>query len=279
MQQIDDATIERLANEPWYVSARASQKDRFRQSLELINKHIPQINLAYDIGCANGQFSNQLACLARQVVALDINQERIEQNQFKYASVQNINFQTGNFLEMDISADCVDLVTALEVLYYFNTEQQSQFLAKAANLLQRDGYILLSANVFFAGHFNAEALQDLVQKYFTIVETRTIYRNLYYKIELPMIRWLDSINYLIKLRIFTPNILLLKKKFYPGIWNTLLLRPSLLMDKIIIPLARFAGIRILRSTLLYRVITSFSEFFSPDESRSQLIILARKKDQ
>ncbi len=278
-QQIDDATIERLANEPWYVSARASQIDRFRHSLKLVNKHIPQIQLVYDIGCANGQFSQMLSRLADRVVALDINPERIEQNQCKYELVENLTFSVGNFLEMELPVGCADLVSALEVLYYFNEEQQRQFLAKAAAMLRRNGCILISANVFFAGHFDTQSLQGLVGEYFDVVETRTIYRNLYYKIELPIIRWLDSINYLTKLRIFTPNILLLKRKFYPGFWNTLLLRPSQLMDRFLIPLARWMGIRLLQSMLLYRIVTSFSKIFFPDESRSQLIILARKKNQ
>lgn len=276
MYSIDDPTIDRLANEPWYVSSRASQQDRFQQCLRLITTHAPQPGLVYDVGCANGQFSARLANFAAKVIGLDTNQARISQNVKTYQHIPNLDFCCGNFLEMDVPEQKADVITALEILYYFSLEEQHRFLQEARDLLLPGGYLLLSVNIFFTSHFSEESLTELVSQYFKIVDTHIIYRNMYYRFELPLIRWLDEIKYLTKLRIFTPNILYVNRNFFPGLWNWLLLRPSWFLDKIGIPLTQGLLLKLLESKTIYRSITGLSKTFFPDKSRSQMIILAQK---
>lgn len=276
MQKIDDSTIDRLANEPWYVSTRASQKDRFARCLKLIQIQGFSPRNAYDVGCANGQFSAQLAGLGVEVTGFDINSERIQENRLKYGATKAMDFRCEDFLSSDIAENAVDLITALEVLYYFSSDQQRKFFQKAYETLSPGGRLLVSVNIFFTGHFSEDTLLELIDKRFDTVAIDRIYRNYYYRFELPLIEWLDQIKYLEKLRLFSPNILSLNRKFYPGVWNWLLLRPSRFMDHYLLPGLRSLLLGLLESRLIYWSITELTRLFSPVKGQSQMIILLEK---
>ena len=276
MRKIDDSTIDRLANEPWYVSTRASQKERFARCLKLIQAHGFSPRNAYDIGCANGQFSALLAGLGAKVTGFDINSGRIKDNRLNYVSTAGLDFRCEDFLTGEVDENAVDLITALEVLYYFSHEQQQLFFQKAYETLQPQGRLLVSVNVFFSGHFSEESLLALIDERFDRIAVDKIYRNFYYRFELPLIEWLDQIKYLEKLRLFSPNILRLDRKFYPGIWNRILLRPSRFMDRYLLPGIRTILLGLLESRLIYWGVTELTRIFSPAKGQSQMIILLEK---
>ncbi len=276
MQKIDDSRIDRLANEPWYVSTRASQKDRFARCLKLIRTQGFSPRNAYDVGCANGQFSSLLAGLGAAVTGVDIDPVRIRENRLNYGSTEGLDFVCEDFLTGEVAANAVDLITALEVLYYFTDEQQRLFFQKAYDSLRPRGRLLVSVNIFFTGHFSEESLLGLIDGRFDRVAVDRIYRNWYYRFELPLIEWLDQIKYLEKLRLFSPNILRLDRKFYPGIWNRILLRPSRVMDRYLLPGLRAILLRLLESRLIYRGVTELTRIFSPEKGQSQMIILLEK---
>ena len=276
MQAIDDNAIDRLANEPWYVSTRASQKDRFARCLKLIQTQDFSPRNAYDIGCANGQFSALLADLGAKVTGFDINSGRIKDNQLNYGSSAGLDFRCEDFLTGEVDENAVDLITALEVLYYFSHEQQQLFFQKAYETLQPQGRLLVSVNVFFTGHFSEESFLELIDERFNRVAVDRIYRNCYYRFELPLIEWLDQIKYLEKLRLFSPNILRLNRKFYPGVWNWILLRPSRFMDRYLLTGIRTILLGLLESRLIYWGVTELTRIFSPTKGQSQMIILLKK---
>ena len=275
-QQIDDVQIERLANEPWYVSSRASQKDRFARCLGLLrlSGFAPQRIL--DVGCANGQFSSLLTNVGETVLGIDINKERIIDNRRRFAGHDRLQFEQADFLQRPFAAGSLDCITALEVLYYFSPEQQRQFFQKACDCLRPGGRLLVSVNIFFSGHFSEESFLSTVDPRFRLLQADRIYRNYYYRLELPVIEWLDQLLYLEKLRIFSPNILKLERKFYPGIWNWLLLRPSGLMDRYVLPGLRRVLLGLLESGPLYRLVTGLTRLIAPESGKSQLIVLLEK---
>ena len=276
MHPIDDCSIDRLANEPWYVSSRASQKDRFSRCLSLVEEITGAPAVIYDVGCADGQFSVRLAEKGATVTGLDIHPDRIAQNQARCSHIPGLTFRCEDFLTAAIPDGQADLVTALEVLYYFGSEDQRRFLEKAHRALRPGGRLLISANIFWTGHFSEESFAALLEGLFRIERTERIYRVVYYRLELPLIRILDQIRYLEQLRIFSPNILRLERRFYPGLWNALLLRPSKLTDTILIPGIRYLILKTLESKALYRAVTGLTKRFMPGKGRSQLIILAEK---
>lgn len=272
-----DQSIIRAATEPWYVSSRASQKDRYRQCLRLIKKHCPSLDLAYDVGCAHGQFAAKLAGLARRVVGIDKMEDRIATNSKTYEKVANLTFRPGNFLDLDLPGEKADLLVALEIFYYLKSHEQHELLQKAKKVLKPGGYLLVSTNVLpTLEGFSEATFKDLVQQYFVIRDTQTIYRGLYYGYELPLIRLMDEINYLKNLRIFTPYILGLERKFYRGIWNTILLRPSWTLDRVLLPLGRQVLLGLLANRPIFWLLTTYAKTFCPEQGRSQIILLAQK---
>lgn len=277
MQRIDDPSIDRGANEPWYIMTRASQRDRYRRALSLATFGRWRPKDAYDVGCANGQFASRLAGLGVSVTGLDISQERIHQNQAQYENTPNLSFRHADFLTAGPAAGSADLVCALEVIYYFSEEEEKIFFEKAWEALRPGGRLLLSVNVFFTSHISEEALIAKVERKFRILKIDKIYRSFYYRLELPLIELLDQIKYLENLRLFSPAILGVNRTFYPGVWNTVLLRPSFTMDRIILPAARFLALKLLGSWLLYKTVTGLTRIFWPRKGKSQMIIIAEKK--
>ena len=277
MQRIDDSSIDRGANEPWYVMTRASQRDRYQRALNLATLDRWRPKDAYDVGCANGQFASRLAGLGVSVVGMDINQDRIHQNQAEHENTPNLSFRHADFLTAGTAAGSADLVCALEVIYYFSEEEERRFLERAWEVLRPGGRLLLIVNIFFTSHISEESLCAKVSEKFQILKIDKIYRSLYYRMELPLIELLDQIKYLENLRIFSPAILSVNRTFYPGVWNTILLRPSVTLDRIILPGVRFLALRLLGSDLLYKGITGLTRMFWPRKGKSQMIIIAEKK--
>lgn len=276
MLKMDDAMLDRLANEPWYVSSRASQKARFSACERLIRQILPRPEKVIDVGCANGQFSKRLAAYCGQVTGFDINQARINANRVDYAGVPNLSFVADNFLTSDLPPASVDLVVALEVLYYFSAEERRLFLQQVKRVLRPGGLLLVSANVFFTALATSEELQNYLAALGPVEDKEEVYRNWYYRLELPLIRLLDEIRYLKKLRLFAPNILYLKKRFYPGYWNRWLLGSGPWMDRMVLPVVRRMAMTLLESSFLYRVVTGAARLLAPDSTRSQVICIVRK---
>jgi len=276
MLKMDDATLDRLANEPWYVSSRASQEARFFACERLIRQALPCPGKVIDVGCANGQFSRRLADFCEKVTGFDINQARIDGNRNDYAGVHNLSFVAENFLTAELPSASADLVVALEVLYYFSAEERLRFLQQVKRVLRPGGVLLVSANVFFTALGTSEELQNYMAALGPVEGKEEVYRNWYYRLELPLIRLLDEISYLEKLRIFAPNILYVKKRFYPGCWNRWLLGSGSWMDRLALPALRRIIMGFLESRFLYRLVTGSARLLAPDSTRSQVICLVRK---
>lgn len=272
-----DSSICRAATEPWYVSTRASTRDRYDRCLGLIRRYCPSPQLSYDVGCAYGQFAARLARLGGQVVGIDRLPDRIAHNREAYSQEANLSFLEGDFLTLDLPPESADLVTALEILYYFAPEERDTLLQKIHEVLKPGGHLLISNNIFSRPDgLSQDQFLALVRQKFHLVATYTFYRGLYYRVELPLIHLLDEINYLASLRIFSPHILKVNRQFYPGRLNRLLLSPSRFLDLVALPLIRKAALSVLKSRTLYRTLTFVGKTFLPDQSRTQLLVMAQK---
>jgi SAM-dependent methyltransferase len=273
---IDDESLERVANEPWYVQTRASQKDRYRRAMRLAFFRGWRPGVVLDVGCANGQFAARLAAEGLSVVGYDINPARVAQNAAEYQEVPGLSFVHADFISELIEPESADLVCALEVIYYFKEAEEKRFFEKAWLTLKPGGRLLLSANIAFTAHYSEDSLLSRLGERFSPLCVERVYRNHYYRIELPLIELLDQIKYLENLRLFTPRILEAGRSFYPGVWNRLLLRPSWFMDRVALPVVRFVALKILESELLFRTVTFLSRWLSPQDGKSQIVVIAEK---
>ena len=150
-----------------------------------------------------------------------------------HADIGNLSFIEGDVLDLDLPAGTADAVSALEMLYYVVPETWPRFFDTVARLLRPGGLLLVSLNVFSPDGAAGEAeLLDAVGERFRIVETRHMHRMHYYRLELPLIRLLDEITYLERVKVFYPHTLSIGHVVYSPRLDSLLLPPNRLLDRL-----------------------------------------------
>ncbi|NJL07325.1 MAG: class I SAM-dependent methyltransferase [Methylacidiphilales bacterium] len=273
-----DPSIHRSATEVWYVSGRASQRDRYAHCLDMLAARLPAPGLVYDLGAGTGHFARLLATRARQVVGIERLPERVQICRATHEGVANLRFIEGDVLDLDLPAGTADAVSALEMLYYVAPETWPRFFDTVARLLRPCGLLLVSLNVFSQeGAAGEQDLLKAVSERFRIVETRHMHRMHYYRLELPLIRLLDEITYLERVKVFYPHTLSIGHVVYSPRLDRLLLPPNRLLDRIALPALRRAALALLGSQSLYGLVTGVSRLVSPQASRSQVLVLAERK--
>ena len=274
-----DPTIRRSANEAWYVSGRASQKDRYGQCLEMLVSGGRRIGLAYDIGAGTGHFARILAAHAREVLGVERLPERAAACREGSADTPNVRFLAGDFLELDIPEGEADAVCALEMLYYVNRDDWDRFFDKIHRTLRPGGLLLASVNIFHHDETDREAeLLHAVETRFERLDLRYMRRLHYYKLELPLIRLLDEIAYLERIKTFYPHTVAAGYTVYSPRLDNLLLPPSFILDRMALPACKRLVLGLLGSTAVYRMVTAISRLLAPKASRSQALVLARRPD-
>ena len=105
---------------------------RMNAALEFLRPHITG-KTVLDIGCASGRFPFQLLeAGAAKVYGVDISPEAIEmanQNLERAGFQDKLDFSTGDVVQPDFPLPKSDLVTALGVIEYFDSETMSAFLS------------------------------------------------------------------------------------------------------------------------------------------------------
>jgi len=191
--------------------------------------------------------------------------------------VPNLSFVEGDFFDLNIEKGSADVVTMLEMLYYVEPGMRRQFLDKVYRTLKPGGLLLVSLNVFSNGSEDAEAaLLALIEEKHCVLARHYMHRLYYYRFELPLIRLLDEINYLEHIKIFFPHSMSVSHTTYSRTLDNLLLRPSWLLDQLLLPATRWLALALLGSKSLYALVTALSRMLRPNASRTQLIVLANR---
>ena len=104
---------------------------RMNAALELLQPHIKGMTVL-DVGCASGRFPfRMLQAGAEKVHGVDISSEAIEtarQRGTELGLQDKLEFRMADVAQPNTTLPRVDLVTALGVIEYFNTEAMSAFL-------------------------------------------------------------------------------------------------------------------------------------------------------
>ncbi|MBM9535994.1 class I SAM-dependent methyltransferase [Desulfobulbus alkaliphilus] len=275
--RILDANLKRSANEQWYVASRASQKDRYRRCLDLLSRHFPLLELVYDVGAGTGHFAGLLSDKAQRVIAVERDLRRVSICKERNASKPNVDVLLGDFLKLPLESGSATCLCALEMLYYFEEGARRQFVEKIADVLRPQGGLLISTNIFQAPSHAEERLAALLEPHFEMLEIQRIHRIAYYKLELPLIRLLDELNYLRHVKIFYPHVTKAGHVVYSPFWDNVLLPSRFILDRILAPAMRSIALTLLRSRLLFATVTRLSERLAPERTRSQVIVMARKR--
>lgn len=166
----------------WRFNWRASQLHRMSKAAECINKIIScsdhLINIC-EIGCASADFTNMYYKEnIMNVLGIDLSNKAIQICREKYRDKVNIRFSQGNILDFKLSQK-FDLVICMDVLHYFNEEEQRQALRNLKDLLVNDGKCVLMIPISDRG--SEEKFVNNVQEQFSKVSYKHVYTEFYQK--------------------------------------------------------------------------------------------------
>ena len=267
--------ISRVTNEEWFVSQRYSQRARYNTVRNLILNLTAEKESMLDIGCANGHFCNLLSKDFINITGIDINSQRIYQNNKQINKLENINFMNMDLFKINHENE-FDIITALEVIYYIDKTKLSDFFEKVKSLLKNNGYFILSTNIFNKEYMNEEQITEYYSRFFEIVRVKRIYRMLYYKIELPLLSILDSLKYIKKIKLFKYYLRDNNIFIYSKTLDRIFFSDFILMEAVFLIVERIS-LRILKSKLVYKFFTGISKLFAPRNTKSQVIIIGKRK--
>lgn len=121
------------------------QKVRPSYSKEIIAQillHVPEREMAWDVGAGSGQFTQWLSPYFTQVLATDISE-----NQLQHAPVlDNVRYAVNNASHSGLIAHVVDLVTVAQAIHWFNFDgfyQEVKRVLKPNGVLAVIGYGLI----------------------------------------------------------------------------------------------------------------------------------------
>ncbi len=268
---LDPTVLDRPANADWFVTGRASQRRRFRTCLNLLRKVRSHYGAALDIGCARGDFSRSLARFCGRVIGLDASQGIVAAARTG-APADNLEFRCCRFPAPQMDSHSFDLICALEVLYYFEGRQTDGFLAEVQRLLASGGVFLISVNAYGDTMASAERIRRQVESRFQIVRWELIYRELYYRIELPLIGLLEDVHYLrlwqpFDVRESSPAVVTPLGRWVAARCPRALGRPVL---NILERIAR----GVLASGLLFALVECCNRWVGPAHGRNQMVLVA-----
>jgi SAM-dependent methyltransferase len=273
---VDPTTLERPATEPWFVTGRASQLDRYERCLRMIHGAGTTFRRALDVGCAQGHFTRLLAEFCDSVVGLDVSPVAIDGAKKLSGGRANVEFRCGGFEPDAFEGAAFDLVCALEVLYYFDGAERGRFIERVRRVLSPGGVFLMTVNVYGDSKRKSRELMAEVGDTFRIIEHDMVHRELFYRVELPLIALLEDIHYLRLWGEFSPEGKSPKLNSRLLTHVPALHRRSRLSARTYDALERVAR-RMLSSRALFRCFESLSRAVVSGRGRNQLILVAKPR--
>lgn len=271
----------------WKIGWRASQTFRFELCDEIIKPILMRSThlTLLEIGCALGDYTQRIFNMnpSNSLIGIDIAENaifRVSKNFpeicFNVGSLPNLNFKDNSF----------NGIICLEVLYYLNEANQRISLAQIAQILKPDGFLLLSGGINQGSqYFNDKKIVSMISEYFLIEKIQYNYSKLYVIFERQLLLvffYLDLIEKLLKLSKdeFMQNISCSRyqktiKKGY-DIMHILPFGVSICQGVVSV------GKKMIRAmlswTLPVRICYHMSHMIFGDKGKTQIIILARKKN-
>ena len=127
--------------DPWKYTIPYEQT-KYEFTLSLLPKQ--KINKALEIACAEGHFTEQLAPLVDNLIAVDISQVALERAAERGKHFDHIKYQHLDLVEDNFPGQ-FDLITCSEVLYYVGSLDKLKAVAKKiAEALLPEGYLVMA---------------------------------------------------------------------------------------------------------------------------------------
>jgi len=179
LQEHFDSLHERL--DGWGFSFRRSQIIRFNKYKKII-KYFNITGKVLENGCSTGFFTAKYLypLFTKDLFACDISSVAIKKAKLKYPY---INFRIASLPDLkNIKSQQFNLITAIELLNYLKYSEQIKSIEKIYQLLEPNGYLLVSVNIGNKPYFSINEIEELIEQRFEIIQTDSLYIKTYYKV-------------------------------------------------------------------------------------------------
>lgn len=179
----------------WGHQWRASQRFRYGIYDEIIGSIVSPSSDAHilDIGCGMGNYTASVSkrFSMAHVIGMDISKIAIG---FASKNYDNLSFFVGSLPFLPVKGGCFSHILCLETLYYLNTEDRANSLARIHDALGEGGLLVLSGGLddgtrYFEENHLLEMLKD-----YEIETLRYNYALIYARMEKYAMRGLDLFN-------------------------------------------------------------------------------------
>jgi 2-polyprenyl-3-methyl-5-hydroxy-6-metoxy-1,4-benzoquinol methylase len=96
-----------------------------------------------DAGCGQGFGSVFLSRFCNSVLAVDFDQDLLDGNRQRYASVPNITFERQNLLDPNLEKNTFDALVSMDVIEHFEVEEQESLTSNFAASLKPKGFAVI----------------------------------------------------------------------------------------------------------------------------------------
>ncbi|MEQ9357375.1 class I SAM-dependent methyltransferase [Coleofasciculus chthonoplastes] len=109
-----------------------------------IAKYVPEKGKILDVGCGYGILDIYLAKTSpnRQVIGSELNSKRVKIASSVSRTIENVEFFQENLLQGD-KPEKFDGVVLIDLLHHITSIQQQQLLQAVANILKKDGQLII----------------------------------------------------------------------------------------------------------------------------------------
>ena len=110
-----------------------------------IEKYVPGKGKILDFGCGHGIFANILAMGAsdRNVIGIDIMEDKIKVAKASSSGRNNIGFKTGDIREVLARDERVECITLLDTLCYLSLDEKKDLLKRLYRYLESGGLLVI----------------------------------------------------------------------------------------------------------------------------------------
>ena len=149
--------------DPWGVSTNKNSRNFILK--KIFKKYIKKSDNVLELGCGEGNFSKYINKIGCNSIGIDISGIAIERA--KKLKLSNYKFERKELL--DLKFNC-DIILAIEVIYYLNDEERTEFFKKLQN---KNIKLILSTPIIGKNQY---------RKYFTDNEIKKIISNFKFKL-------------------------------------------------------------------------------------------------
>lgn len=168
----------------WGFSFRRSQLFRYEKYMEMINRNKNMLSPSgkvLEVGCGQGFFSFEyLYTYFKNILGVDISEQAIQEARMRYPQITFfVDCLPG--LQESSTRGLFHLITLHECLYYLPDEARKKAIARAWELCENDGYLMISVNIGDKPYLTKEETLGLLGDHFVLVDSDDMCIKQYYR--------------------------------------------------------------------------------------------------